>query len=238
MKHCPHCGGDISKYLLAESPVAATSSPIPATFAPNPPLERPATYDQTKVWLDLVERASKVQPGQTHGELVDLAFRRFVAGKNAGDLVNFSTVVHMVFDRVIVPQGGILYSALRVGTTINAQGSTPSLEQLETMGYLISDGKVVEVEGIPVSRAYGALQYWGGDKQYRRWHLANPITVNPSRNGNPFFMDAEMVAFGAKWTDLQKMKDGLIALLQLFAEGVGGEKKIIANAVAVEISLA
>jgi hypothetical protein len=102
------------------------------------------------------------------------------------------------------------------------------------MGYAVNEGKLVTVDDVPVSKAYVALEYWGGEKQHRRWHLAALVTLNPSRNGNPFFMDENMVAFGARWKDPTKMEAGLLELCEIMAEGVK-QSGVIAKVLAMEL---
>lgn len=140
-----------------------------------------------------------------------------------------STIVHMVFDKNVTPQGGILYQATMLD---GKMGSNP--DQLEGLGYSMENGKVEMVDDMPVGPAYGVLNYWGGDKQHHRWHLSEPVTINPSRHGEKFFMDDNMVAFGATWKDADKLEESLLELLGLFERGVGGAAHI-AQPIALEI---
>ena len=149
----------------------------------------------------------------------------------SGHKFPLSTIVHVVFDRDIVPSGGVLYRA----TMLDGRTQT-NPEQLEAMGYAVKDGAVLTIADVPVGRAYTAVEYWGGGKQHKRWHLAEPAIIEPSRNGNPFFMDESMLAFGATWRDLERVEEALLGLLESFAAGVGKEKgKPIAVPLALEL---
>ena len=124
----------------------------------------------------------------------------------------------MFFDRPIVPQGGVLHRAV----VSNGQlGMTK--EQLETSGYTFEDDKVKVVDDVPVGKAYDILQYWGGEKQVRRWHLAQPVMVNASRHGDPLFMDEGMIAFSAVWADGERYEAAMRELFRLFSVGVRGD---------------
>lgn len=229
MKFCPHCGGDLSAHLAV-----ANSAPLVGT-RPVTPSQPSPTYDQTKIWRELValadERQAKSSP-PTLVELVDPAIAELLKTADPTANVNgLSTVVHIVFDRIVTPRGGSILQA------VASQGqAAPSVEQLKLWGYLVVDGKVVEVDGCPVGRGYGAINYWGGDKQFKRWHLAQPVEVNPSRNGDPLFMDDRMVAFGAIWRDVSKIREAMINLLSTFSLGVGEKDGAIAYPFALKVT--
>ena len=220
MRFCPYCGGDLAPHLAAAGRIPSMAA-APATSATD------EKYDQAKVWKRLVMEAdaTKATPPSTVS-LVNTALNRIGTRQGA-----FSTIVHLAFDREIVPRGGILYKAAML------EGRTEtSVDQLELMGYAVKDGHVVTVNEMPVGAAYGTIQYWGGEKQHKRWHLAEPVTLNPSRNGNPFFMDANMVAFGAKWTDGTHCAEALLSLCELFISGVKGDN-LVARPLALELHL-
>lgn len=212
MKFCPHCGGDLSRYLAATGGAAVPS---------------PGPYDQTKTWRTLLAKATERDKLPTFMELIDPAVNALPAN-STGEL---DTIVHLLFNHKIVPDGGVLYRAAMLDGKVNIQP-----KELETRGYLVLDGKVVLVDDVPVGPAYGALDYWGGEKQFKRWHLTKPCTINPSRNGNPFFMDEEMIAFGASWRDSLKIKEALLNLFTLFGQGVNGDKPI-AHPLALQITV-
>jgi hypothetical protein len=71
-------------------------------------------------------------------------------------------------------------------------------------------------------------------KQHRRWHLLEPVKINASRNGDPFFMDDNMMAFGALWSDAAKSDEAFISLLEMFSSGVRGSG-VIARPLVAEI---
>lgn len=211
MQFCPRCGCDLSPYLAAETQQPALSG----------------KYDQTKMWKQIIEkvreRRAKASP-PTLMELVEPAAKAIgvlASTTKAADTIN--TIIHIAFDHDIVPAGGVLHRAIMLDGKV---GMRP--EQLEAMGYEVNstDSKIMLVNDMPVSRAYVVLDYWGGEKQYRRWHLARPVTIEPSRNGDPYFMDGEMLAFGASWKDDNKVSEALLNLLDMFARGIKGEKGV------------
>ena len=213
MRFCPYCGGDLAPHLAA----AGNAVAAPATPATG------GKYDQDAIWKGLVtEAASRKATPPAVMSLVTTAMSEIGTPKES-----FSTIVHLVFDREIVPRGGVLHKA-----TLLEGRTEMNLPMLEAMGYAVRDGHVVLVDEIPVGKAYEVLSYWGGEKQHKRWHLAEPIALNASRSGNPFFMDMAMVAFGAKWRDQAKLSEALMVLCELFITGVAA-----AGLVAVPLGL-
>ena len=170
MKFCPHCGGDLSAYLAAEGPGDA-STRTPATSS------APKKYDQTKVWRELVQRAREV--GGDPPDISNVALAAADGIRPFFKTTPLSTIVHIVFDKNVVPQGGILYQAAQFDGRMKNTS-----DQLEALGYSMEDGKVKLVDDMPVGPVYGAIEYWGGEKQHPRWHLVRPVTINPSRNGD------------------------------------------------------
>jgi len=218
MKFCPHCGGDLSRYLMADNRPPG----VPVAPAPVP------KYDQDAIWKRLVARASEVRGNPPRTDALVQGAMEELGGVHKFPL---STVVHIAFDRSVVPTGGVLYRATMLNGRMNITG-----EKLTAMGYVVEGDAVKTVSDIPVGPAFLAIDYWGGEKQHRRWHLHEPVSIDPSRNGNPLFMDENMVAFGAKWRDLLKASDGLIALLDSFVHGVKGSGDPIAVPLALEVS--
>jgi len=208
MKFCPHCGEDLSAYLAVDkTPVSARST--------KPAVSVQKDYDQTKIWKEIMESvrlAAARPPGVTElGLRVAEDLRPVLRGGPV------STIVHLAFDKDIVPQGGALYHAALL------DGRDPgSVDKFTAMGYDLDDGKVRLVDDVPVGPIYGLLEYWGGEKQHRRWHLSEPVRLNPSRHGDPFFMDENMVAFGAKFKDAERLDEGILELLTLLEQGPDG----------------
>lgn len=216
MNFCPHCGGDISTYMAAEQ----GHSPTGPTGA------RPTggKYAQDSIWRRLVQEgaATKGSPPeamQLVGKATNQVAPAFGRSNPAGDPI--ATIVHLVMDRNIQPQGGILHRAALLEGKMKT-----SLEQLGQMGYAVREDKLVTVDDSPVSLAYTVIDYWGGEKQHKRWHLAEPVDINPSRNGDPFFMDENMIAFGAKWLDCGKMDNALLDLHGLLSFGLKNTQSI------------
>jgi len=201
MKFCPHCGGDLAAFFAASS-----SMPRPQ-----------GKYDQTKTWRDIVERANA-----TNGEPPDISALAYGLARKLELMFTANcplrTIIHLAFDRKVVPEGGALYQAATSGGRL---GPT-DLGYFRARGYLIEDDKVRVANDVPIGPVYGAVDYWGGAKQHHRWHLAEPVKLNASRNGDPFFMDENMLAFGAVWTDGSKAADAFIDLFEAFSSGVKG----------------
>ena len=91
------------------------------------------------------------------------------------------------------------------------------------------------VDDVPVGQAYKIIDYWGGSQQHKRWHMTSPVELNPSRNGDPFFMDENMIAFGVSWKDGTKVQEAFLGLMNLFADGVNGEG-IVAHPLEVKVT--
>jgi hypothetical protein len=207
MKFCPHCAGDLSGFLA----VASGQPSAPTQVAPR------GKYDQTKVWRAIVERANA-----THGEPPDVAALAYGLARSIELMFEapaaLDTVIHIAFDRKIVPEGGALYQAATSGGRL---GPT-DLGYFKARGYLVEDDKVRVANDVPIGPVYGAIDYWGGAKQHHRWHMATPVKLNASRNGDPFFMDETMVAFGVTWLDGSKLGDAFMDLFETLSAGVKG----------------
>ena len=203
MRFCPYCGGDISSHLA----VVNKTTPAPATQA-----FESEEYDQDKVWKQIVTKANMTKgTPPTMISLVNGAMNGLGGTPQGG----FETIVHLAFDREIVPRGGVLHKV-----TLLEGRTQMDPKMLEQMGYAVLDSHVVVKNDVPVGPAYLVLDYWGGNRQYKRWHLERPIMLNPSRNGNPDFMDENMIGFVAKWTNSVHTADALLALCELFVTGV------------------
>jgi len=204
-KYCPHCGASL----------AAPAPPAPIGPAPepkSPPAEPIIVYDQTKHWDALVKRQRSIINAPTNNELIEQLRRQ--ARPSVGP--PFQSIVHVVMDREITPTG----DALRLAVDSDGRlGPASDLTRLQERGYVIEDGRVKQVDDVPVGRAFCALQYWGGQRQHKRWHLAAPIVVNPSRSGDPYFMDGYYFAFGAAWTDLDRLEEAIRELVDLLRLG-------------------
>lgn len=198
LRFCPNCGENLAQY----KPSARAKV-----------IQQPA-YDQTRIWKELValaesHRASPPAPEALILPVLERSAEVFADGKEV------RSVIHLVLDRSIVPQGGVLQRAAL------SEGRLPTTtEQLELAGYVLEEGKVQMVDDIPIGIGYQIVNYWGGERQHKRWHLAKPVSINPSRNGNPYFMDDNLVAFGAKWLDGERTQEALFTLLELFAHGI------------------
>src|SRR5262249_276828 len=125
----------------------------------------------------------------------------------------------IVMDRTSTPAGGTLLQGVLSDGRLGPAGD---LDRLKTHGYVIEDGKVKQSEGVPVGRAFIALEYWGGERHPQRWHLSQPGYVNPNRRGDPFFMDDRCIAFGAVWRDLGRYAEAMTTLIETLRKGFDG----------------
>lgn len=99
-------------------------------------------------------------------------------------------------------------------------------DRLKKLGYAIdSEGHLVIQDDVPVGVLYQAIQYWGGSAQHKRWHMKYPVEVNPSRAGDLYFMDNNIVAFGVDWADTSQMEEAFKNLLDSM-EGFKGSEPI------------
>ena len=231
MKFCPGCGINLIPFLEASAvyPPSADDEPAPVEQAPPPPVKaRAQKYNPEEVWREVLGEAFLAQESKATVDQVlrgsQLAALTRVTEDSSKPI---QTIVHIAFDRPIVPVGGALYrSAVSNGRVQD------NLARLEQHGYLIEDGKVVSKDGVPVSPAWRALLYWGGDRQHKRWHMAESIKVNPSRNGTPLFMDENIVAFSAAWKDFDNV---FIAFRVLFETMADFKGKTIAHPRALRV---
>jgi len=202
-KYCPHCGNQLP-------PPIASGMKYPDYTRPESDLvEGPVQYNQTLHWKELVSIANDIQQGKSETRFPDSAF-------SGGD-----TVIHMIFDNSVSPQGGLMNSLIRsVSATQPSMHQRLSPEELSAMGYICDEvGKVIMVEDIPVGGIYALLKYWGGEKQYKRWHMSEPVTVNPARKGDPCFIDETMVAVMAKWKDSERVVTAIETLRKILSGG-------------------
>lgn len=216
-KYCPYCGNqlppepDLPRYYGDTRGTFAEG--VPEEAIPKLPDDGPIKYDQTAYWKELLKHETEIDEGATRFT--------YPHGFTKGD-----TIIHMTFPDPVSPRGGLMSQMVQH----LAAGTTPpkhTRKELETMGYMVDkEGKIVLVNDVPVGPIYGVLQYWGGERQHHRWHLAEPIHVDPNRKGNPCFIDEFMVAFKATWKDNKMMTKGVEHLFRLLSEGINKEKPI------------
>jgi hypothetical protein len=211
MNFCPRCGEDLTKWGVAVDK--------PATEAAIHEQAKP--YDQVAVWKKLLTQAAERQTEGSGRLSPEQLVSRAVTLRNSVATYPQQSIVHIVFDRPVTPKGGLLNEIAQ----FEGRGKV-SPEYLESMGYVLDNDKVMMVDDVPVGAVYNLIKYWGGEKQYKRWHLHEPVTLEPSRNGDPFFMDNNMVAFGAKWANSIKWSEALITLLEYFTQGVDASDKV------------
>ena len=225
MKFCPNCGFDLTPHLAIEGNRVPVNSTLPAVMPTTA-----EAYDQTEVWKKLMANALEREATPPSSmELTQRSVQELQALAKLAGGKPVDTVVHMVFDRNIAPSGGGFTAAVLGGKT------ELNLEQMKAQGYVVEDGKVATSQDVPIGVGFQVIEYWGGERQAKRWHLAAPVGLSPSRNGDPFFIDERMVAFGALWADLDKAEEAILTLLGLFSEGVGGDG-IVAHVLELKIT--
>ena len=207
MKFCPSCGEDLSPYLAAEQ-----GHPAGPSVSIQPTVGK---YDAVATWKPILATAQEREASPPSIEnLVAETLEGIKPGKK-------KTIVHIAFDREIVPKGGVLYRA----TLLEGRNEMDE-KRFRQMGYAVDeDGHLVVVDDVPVGNLWRILNYWGGVKQHKRWHMKYPIEVNPGRNGDIYFMDNNIVAFGVDWKDTSKMHEAFTTLFENFG-GLHGEDAI------------
>lgn len=205
-RFCPHCGLELPRASAA--PAAPTEPDRPR--APEPP----AVYDQTSYWRTLHASVRQGPPPEPEELVAELDRRR-----PAGILMPQPSVVHVLFDRSVTPAGGALLQGVLSDGRFGPAGA---LDRLDQMGYVQENGRIRQVDGVPVGRAYVALEYWGGTRQHARWHLTSPVLLDPTRHGDPLFMDDRCLAFGATWRDLDRFSEAMRSLLETLNDGIDG----------------
>jgi len=218
-KYCPHCGEQLPGFVggTFDKPSHETfGKPSYVPQEKSERLERPTHYNQTDHWRNLVEHANVLRQEKAFDIILP---KSFLSGK---------TVVHMVFDYTVCPAGGLMMDLVRnVSGTQEYRPPRLSPVELEAMGYLVDgNGKVRLVDDVPIGPIYDALLYWGGEAQYKRWHLSAPVELNPNKKGDPAFMDDNLVAFVAHWKDKTKMDHALTELSEMLGKGIRGGKKV------------
>jgi hypothetical protein len=217
MKFCPSCGADIAKYIEVES-----GHPTAQIVASQPTVGK---YDAVSTWKALLAIASDRQASPPS---VDSLVSESLEGMKPGKK---KAIVHIAFDQDIVPRGGVLYRA-----TLLEGRTEMDVDRLRKLGYAVDkEGHLVIVDDVPVGNAYQTIMYWGGTKQHKRWHLKYPVEVNPARNGDLYFMDENIVAFGTDWLDTGKMHDAFTVLLESFMGGHGHSDAIVGTPLAFKL---
>lgn len=213
MKFCPECGANLAPYQQATPREPRSQEPYLSASASD---AARAAYNQDETWrMILSQEAATSGPlsvdqvlAASNVEKVTRQINRLRT--NAPDGVR--TIVHALFDREVTPTGGVLYRA----TMTNGRGAI-DVGMLEKAGYVVENNKVVTADNVPVGKAWNIFHWWGGRRQHHRWHLAEPVEVNPSRLGDPLFIDDRLAAFGVTWKDSTKLRESLHALLCKFA---------------------
>lgn len=197
----------------------------PTTVPDHKPLETKAQkYDQDRIWTDLSDEGMVDIPEKISSEMSEIL-------KDVGEDSQLSTVVHLLFDRPVTPEGSLFSEAIALTVS---QPRRLTEDQLRIRRYVpTGEGRVQTVNDIPVGDVYNALTYWGGAERVGYWDLAEPIQIDPNRKGNPYFMDNSMVAFGAVFRNAISAGQSLLSLFHLLKNGMGN----VINPVGIVINL-
>lgn len=187
MKFCPHCGGDISILgIPANKPADVAIKEV------NHPEALAKKYDQDAVWRTILADVNSLCGAAPQVDsIVDSTILEIGALRWTDNTL--STIVHIGFDRQIVPVGGVLYRAAILEGRMKLRP-----ESLGVSGYVVEGDKIQMDGDCPVGPVYIAIRDWG-EHMARMECFASPVELNPGRNGNPFFMDESMAAFGVRW---------------------------------------
>jgi len=251
--HCPYCQSDIS--FLGPAFAAAAPSPYEhdtarhgaggasAAIATTLPSDVPSGGDmyntgyQDVCWKKMRERAALLAHA-SGDEIVARAVETRRPNRKDG-----SIVVHMMFDGAIVPTGGVLYMDMKLRTATGTPPREPFDEaKMRAYGYVVIPGPdgnpvIKTVNDCPVGPIYDILMYWAAgtptNTHYRRWHMTQPIVVNPRRNHCPEFMDENVLAFTAFYEDDANLKESLETLCRYCTDGIATKGGVMPPAKAV-----
>lgn len=229
--HCPFCAHDISFMKAAFGAQVYTEVAVSATTTFTAPVTAGVRLDdavygrdlQTLLWQRMQERAA-LYAGLPEPEMIAAA-----VGQRRQNREDGSVVMHLMFNRDIAPMGGLINKAV-MGLTATQPPQLPdtSQETLRARGYALVPGddgnlmRIQTVNDVPVGPLWNILQYWGGEKQHRRWHMARPINASPHRNDCPAFMDGKMCAVQVWLEDNERLHEALEWLCSYCVSGPNG----------------
>lgn len=226
--HCPFCAHDISfmkdafgraTFGVYVAPTTTSTVPVETAVKLND-----AVYSrdlQTLLWQRMQDKAA-LWAAMPQREMIASACAQKRSNREDG-----SVVMHLMFAKDITPIGGLVHKAV-TGMTATQPSQPPDLsrEALLLRGYSVVEGddgpRVQAVDDVPVGPLWNTLQYWGGERQHRRWHMARPVNASPHRNNCPAFMDGRMCALQVWFTDDERLADALQDLCDECEVGVNG----------------
>ena len=224
--HCPFCAHDIS-FMKAAFGAATYGVYTAPTTTFSVPVETAVKLDdavysrdlQTLLWQRMQDKAA-LYSGLPQPEMIANAVSQRRVNREDG-----SVVMHLMFARDIAPVGGLISKAvMSLTATQPPQMPDVSQENLLLRGYSVVGGesgpRIQTVDDVPVGPLWNTLQYWGGEKQHRRWHMSRPISANPHRNNCPAFMDGKMCAVQVWFEDNERIFDALQNLCDACETGI------------------
>lgn len=195
-RFCPHCG----KELPGHGDPASRSHLEPA----NRPL---SSYDQTAYWKAFLKKAND-RPSEI--SVAEFASKMRPPGGRTGPA---RCHVHLLLNRMVQPSGSLMSLILSDGRLRHDK------DRLEASGYTVGDdGKIIMVDDLPAGHLYLVLKYWAGERQFRRWHMAQPARISASRNGDPYFIDDNIACFGVEWADFERLQEASEELATLLLD--------------------
>lgn len=224
--HCPFCAHDITFMQPAFASQTYTAPPAGAwTTTASPTVESKlddAVYSrdlQSVLWQRMHEKVA-LYAGMTPDQIISNAVAQKRPNREDG-----SVVMHLMFDRDVTPVGGVINGAVLQSTaTVAPAAQEFDVEKLRTLGYALVPGenRIQTVDDVPVGPLWNTLQYWGGERQHKRWHMERPILASPRRNDCPAFMDGKMCAVQVWLRDDERLYDALAELCVECQTGLNG----------------
>lgn len=227
--HCPFCAHDISFMRAAFGPQVFTPIDLAPTTSTTVAVATGVKSDdavysrdlQTLLWQRMQDKAA-LYSGLPQNEMIASAVAQKRPNREDG-----SVVMHLMFGKSIAPTGGLINKAV-MGLTATQPPQMPDVdvESLRLRGYAVVETekgpRVQTVADAPVGPLWNTLQYWGGEKQHRRWHMARPVHASPHRNDCPAFMDGKMCAVQVWFEDNERLMEALEWLCSYCISGPNG----------------
>jgi hypothetical protein len=215
---CPACDGkcwvDSQHKGPSVCPVCKGSGSV---VKPTTPIhDKEGVYDQDSIWTELANSTP-----QDFNKALEIAVQVLTHPAVKACTIPYSFIVHLLFDKSVTPQGNLILDQITRGQLRTGQQQEKlSEEHLRARGYsVLPNGDVQTVNDIPVGPFYNTLVEWGVER-HAIHRMDRPIKIDVNRKGNPFFMDNNMVAFGATYSDVDWVKASLELLNIYCTEGV------------------
>jgi hypothetical protein len=189
---CPICKGGGQR---PESPV-------------KPAKDKKIKYDQDDIWVELRKNIPAKFGEKLAGEIERIQ-------KEAKDKKDPEVIVHLLFDKAVVPQGNLIFHHLSRSAITLPSDNKLSNDELVARGYVpIGDGKVETVHDVPISPVYSTIRDWLCMEN----SFAKTWKLDPNRKGMPYFSDENMMAFMVQPKRLKVLDIAFTALASVILE--------------------